>query len=234
MGIGDARTVVVAGGLAVAYREAGRPDDPPMVLLHGLGEGAASWRPVLADLAALGYRVLAPDARGHGGSGRPGAYSFELLRGDVLAFLDALGVDRCVLVGHSMGATTAGLVASAAPERVVALVLEDAAPPRPGALSRPPLDPPDEEPPFDWALVNAIRAQLSDPDPAWWERAKRIAVPTLVVAGGPPSHVPQGDLHELAAALPDGRLVEIPVGHMVHVEAPGRFVAAVREFLAGL
>jgi 3-oxoadipate enol-lactonase len=54
----------------------------------------------------------------------------------------------------------------------------------------------------------------------------------LVIAGGSPSHIPRTDLHELAAALVDGHLVEIPVGHMVHRDAPSAFVAAVRDFLA--
>jgi pimeloyl-ACP methyl ester carboxylesterase len=205
-----------------------------MVLLHALGEGAASWEPVLAGLAGLGYRVIALDARGHGDSDRPGTYSFELLRADVLGVLDALGIDRCVLVGHSMGATTAGLVTAVAADRVRALILEDAAPPRPGSLQRPPLARPDEELSFDWPVVNALRAQLNDPDPAWWHDARQIAVPTLVIAGGAASHVPQNDLHQLVASLVDGRLVEIPVGHLVHAAAPGEYVDAIRTFLTDL
>lgn len=233
VGNGEMHRVVVER-LTFAYRAAGRPHDPPMVLLHGMGEGAASWEPVLASLAGLGYRAIALDARGHGDSDRPGSYSYELLRDDVLAVLDALDIHRCVLVGHSMGATTAGLVAAAAPHRVTALILEDAVPPRPGSLERPPLPRPDEELPFDWPLVNALRAQLTNPDPTWWNDAQRIAVPTLVVAGGPPSHIPQADLHELADQLTNGHLVEIPVGHMVHEQAPGEFVAAIRTFLLDL
>jgi pimeloyl-ACP methyl ester carboxylesterase len=199
-----------------------------------MGEAAVSREPVLAELAGLGYRVIALDARGHGDSDRPGTYSYELLRTDVLDVLDALRIDRCVLVGHSMGATTAGLVAAAAPSRVAALILEDAVPPRPGCLERPPLPQPDQALPFDWPLVNALRAQLTSPDPTWWQDALRIAVPTLVIAGGPPSHIPQADLHELAARLVNGRLVQIPVGHMVHVQSPGEFVAAIRSFLTDL
>lgn len=57
---------VAAGGLTFAYRAAGQPDKPPMVLLHGMGEGAESWEPVLADLAGLRYRAIALDARGLG------------------------------------------------------------------------------------------------------------------------------------------------------------------------
>lgn len=232
--VNDGALRVIVDGLTIAYRESGQPTDPTMVLLHGMGEATTSWEPVLADLARLGYRAIALDARGHGDSDRPGVYSYELLRDDVLDVLDALRIDRCVLVGHSMGATTAGLVTAAAPDRVAALVLEDAVPPRPGSLDRPPLPRPDKELPFDWPLVNALRAQLTNPDPTWWREAQRITVPTLVIAGGAPSHIPQVDLHEFASALVNGRLVEITVGHMVHVQAPGEFVAAVRGFLAAL
>ncbi|MCL1870487.1 MAG: alpha/beta hydrolase [Promicromonosporaceae bacterium] len=223
------RTVDVAG-LTVAYREAGDPAAPPLLLLHALGEGSASWEPLLEPLAGLGFRVLAPDARGHGGSGR-GRYTFEALRDDALGLLDALGIEAADVVGHSMGALTAVLVAIAAPGRVRRLVLEDAGPERGGRLY-PPLDPPDAELPFDWPVVNAVRAQRSDPDPSWFPDALRIAAPTLVIAGGPGSTMPQDDLAALVAGMPDARLVEIPVGHMVHDDAPQAWLDAVAAFLA--
>jgi alpha-beta hydrolase superfamily lysophospholipase len=87
-GIGGERSGsgrVVVGGMTLAFREAGRPDDQPMILLHGMGESALSWEPVLEELAELGHRVIAPDARGHGESDRPGDYLYEALRDDVLA-----------------------------------------------------------------------------------------------------------------------------------------------------
>jgi 3-oxoadipate enol-lactonase len=226
------RERVLINGYSLSYLDAGKSEDPAMVLLHAMGEDSSTWEPVLDGLTGLGYRVIAPDARGHGDSDRPGTYSYELLRDDVLGLLDTLGIGSCVLIGHSMGATTAGLVTIAAPARVSRLVLVDAVPPRPGSLERPPMAKPDHELPFDWPLVNALRAQLNDPDPAWWQGTLAMAVPTLVVAGGEPSHIPQADLHELAARLANGTLVEIPVGHMVPTAAPDAFVAAVADFLA--
>ena len=74
---------------------------------HTMGETAASWEPVPADLANLRCRAIALDARGHGDGDRPEAYSYELLRNDVLDVLEALRIDRCVLFGHSTSATTA-------------------------------------------------------------------------------------------------------------------------------
>lgn len=97
-------TVDVAGVL-LAYRVAGDPAAPPMVLLHGLGEAASAWEPVLPALAAT-HRVYAVDLRGHGRSARPGRYSFAVMRDDVIGFLDAVGVHRCVLIGHSAAASS--------------------------------------------------------------------------------------------------------------------------------
>jgi pimeloyl-ACP methyl ester carboxylesterase len=228
---------VDVGPLRLAYREVGEPDAPPLLLLHALGESSLSWDPLMDDLAALGYRVLAPDARGHGDSDRPGDYRYEVLAADAVAFCEALAPAPAAVtvVGHSMGAATAALVTTlltdASPGRVARLVLEDATPVRPGGPTFEPLEQPDQPLPFDWPVVNALRAQRSEPDPAWWADGLRIDVPVLVVAGGPGSSVDQADLVEFAAGVPDGRLVEIRVGHMVHDEAPAEFLAVVSEFL---
>lgn len=84
----------------------GAADAPALVLLHGLGDDASTWDVVGAEFARH-FRVLAIDQRGHGLSDRPGAYSFELMRDDVLGVLDQLGLDRVNLLGHSMGGTVA-------------------------------------------------------------------------------------------------------------------------------
>ncbi|MCX4744301.1 hypothetical protein OG455_02020 [Kitasatospora sp. NBC_01287] len=68
-------------------------------------------------------------------------------------------------------------------------------------------------------------------DPAWLERLGEITARTLVLAGGPSSHVAQEGIAELAGRLPDGRVVTIPVGHLIHHAAPGEFLAAVSPFL---
>jgi pimeloyl-ACP methyl ester carboxylesterase len=216
-------------GIVLAYRVAGDPVGPPMVLLHGLGDDACDWRTVLAALADR-HRVYALDLRGHGRSSHPGRYSFELMRDDVLGFLDAVGVERCVLIGHSMGGTVAILLAQDAPHRLTHLILEDSAAPRPGALERPPLAPPATPTPFDFAAVNAIRAQLTDPDPAWWDRTAAVDVPTLVI-GGADSHIPQHLLAEMVGRMPDATLVSVAAGHNVHRDQPAEFLAAVNGFL---
>lgn len=221
---------VEVNGVVLAYRVAGDPASPPLVLLHGLGDEERDWHTVLPTLAGR-HRVYALDLRGHGRSSHPGRYSFELMRDDVIGFLDATGVERCVLIGHSMGGAVAILLAEAAPRRLTQLILEDAAAPRPGALSRPPLAPPDAPTSFDFAVVNAIRGQLSDPDPTWWDRTATVDVPTLVI-GGADSHIPQHLLAEMVDRMPDATLVTIAAGHHVHRDLPAEFLAAVDGFLA--
>ncbi|MCW2143184.1 Pimeloyl-ACP methyl ester carboxylesterase [Actinoplanes cyaneus] len=216
-------------GVTVAYRTAGDPGNPPMVLLHGLGDSHADWETVLPDLSET-HHVYALDLRGHGASSHPGTYSFELMRDDVLAFLDATGIDRAVLVGHSMGAVVATLLALAAPHRVTHLILEDAVPPRPGALTRPPLPPPAEPTAFDWAAVTAIRAQLNDPDPAWWQALARLTVPTLVISGAE-SAIPHELLADAADRIPDAVLATVTAGHYVHTEQPTAFMSELTRFL---
>ncbi|MCX5214999.1 alpha/beta hydrolase [Kitasatospora sp. NBC_00240] len=219
---------ILLGGIRLAHRVSGDPGSRPLVLLHALGEGAADWDGV-RDTFARHRRVYAPDLRGHGRSDRPGTYSFELMRDDVLALLATLGPEPVDLVGHSMGAVVAYLVAAAAPERVRRLVLEDVPAPfprKPSELTRP-----DGPLPYDWAVVPAIKGQLDEPDPAWLAALGLITAPTLVVAGGSRSHVPQDGIAELARLVPDCRIVTIPVGHLVHAARPEEFAVVVTDFL---
>ena len=78
----------------------------------------------------------------------------------------------------------------------------------------------------------AVRRQIDQPDPGWLERLGQIAARTLVLAGGPHSHVPQDGVAELARRVPGGRLVTVPVGHLIHRAAPEAFTGAVSAFLA--
>lgn len=102
---------------------------PPAVLLHGLNANARYWTGVASVLRGP-RRVLAPDLRGHGGTGPlPGGYGIEAFRVDLLAWLDQLGLSRVDLIGHSMGGKIAADLAAAAPGRVRRLILVDPVPP---------------------------------------------------------------------------------------------------------
>ncbi len=109
-------------GVRLAVEEAGSSDGPPIVLLHGL---TATRRYVVMGSKALergGFRVVSYDARGHGRSSPAGSYRYDDLAEDLLAVLDACGVERAVLAGASMGAHTLLRVALDAPERVAGVV----------------------------------------------------------------------------------------------------------------
>ena len=96
----------------------------PVLLLHGLASTRHFWDLVVPDLT--GFPVVALDQRGHGDSGRPeGPYDGATVARDALIALDAVGLSRAVVVGHSWGASTALRLAATAPERVLAVVAID-------------------------------------------------------------------------------------------------------------
>src|ERR1035437_4620068 len=80
-------------------------DAAPFLLLHGLASTARSWEPVARRLAAAGHRVFAADLRGHGLSDKPDdGYDLANFASDLSSLIEALELDRPVLVGHSLGA----------------------------------------------------------------------------------------------------------------------------------
>jgi 3-oxoadipate enol-lactonase len=216
------------GRIRLAHQVSGDPEAPPMLLLHALGERGASWAPVTARFAER-FRVIAPDLRGHGDSDWPGSYSFQLMCDDVLGLFDLLGLEKVTLVGHSMGASVAYLVAMRQPARVERLIIEDAPPPYP--RDRPIPQRPAEPVDFDWPVVPAIVGQVNAGDPAAWAGLAAITAPTLLIGGGPDSHVSQDKLAEAAAQIPRCDLVTIPAGHNVHAARPAEFASTVLDWL---
>ena len=206
----------------------GDPGAPAMVMLHALGEHAASWDTV-APRFATRFRVVALDLRGHGASDWPGTYSFELMRDDVIGVLDDLDLHELVLVGHSMGGTVAYLVAQAQPSRITRLVVEDAPPPF--ARTRPVPPRPAGELSFDWAVVPAIIEEVNDPSQRWWTHLPDITAPTLLIGGGSTSHIPQEKLVDVARVVPWCTLITIPAGHDIHESEPDAFSEVVLDWL---
>ncbi len=204
----------------------------PVVLLHALGSDSGTWD---AFAARLTRRVLAVDLRGHGDSVHTEKYSLEAMADDVAELLDELGIQQADLVGHSLGGRVAVLLAQRLPGRVRRLVVEDAPPP-PAEAGEPlaPTREPAEPLPFDWRLIDPIMAELRTPDPGWWERLAVIGAPTLLVGGGPSSHVTRESLERMSGLIADCRLVTVEdAGHRVHGAKPEEFGALVEEFLDG-
>ncbi|MFI7440046.1 alpha/beta fold hydrolase [Nonomuraea indica] len=213
-------------GIRLAFREEGDATAPPMVLLHGRTADHNDWNGITQHFAAR-HHVVVPDLRGHGASGRPDGYLLTDMADDVAALLDHLGLARATVVGHSLGGVVAYVLAVRHPDRVERLVLEDAPPPYP-LEGRPPLVE-DDSVHFDWRMMHATERQLVRPDPAWAEALRRVAVPALVLSGGPAS--PFG-AERLAELIPGARLVTIGVGHLIHVGDRKAFLRAVDDFFA--
>ena len=113
----------LASGVRLPYVEQGDSDGVPVVLLHGVTDSLRSWEPVLPYLPSS-IRAFAVTQRGHGDADRPAAgYHPRDFAADVVAFLDAVGIERAVLAGHSMSSYIAERVASEHPERVLGVVL---------------------------------------------------------------------------------------------------------------
>ena len=113
------------GGVEIVYDDHGPADGPPVILLHGFPDSSRLWRHQVASLTAAGHRVLTPDLRGFGRSGRPeavDAYNLLVIATDVVAVLDDAGVETARVVGHDWGAALAWAVATMAPDRVERVV----------------------------------------------------------------------------------------------------------------
>ena len=115
------------GVVTLFHRDLGGAGQPPLVVLHGLLGSSRNWLTTGGDLAAH-YHVLALDLRNHGKSPHGAPMDYATLVADVLAWLDAQGLSRVSLMGHSMGGKVAMLLACRHPERVARLVVVDIAP----------------------------------------------------------------------------------------------------------
>lgn len=126
---------VIAGDLRMHLAEAGPPDAPPVLLVHGWPQHHYCWNRVVGDLAR-DHRLLMPDLRGFGWSeATAGGYEKENLVADLIALINALGIDRVTYVGHDWGGFMGFIFGMRAPERLDGLI----------TLSIPHMWPSDEE-----------------------------------------------------------------------------------------
>lgn len=229
---------------------------PPVVLVHGFASSArVNWLTPgwVETLVSAGYRVLAPDNRGHGGSTKShdsADYTPEAMADDVLALADHAGLGRFHLMGYSMGARISAYAALIAPERLATLALAglgihlvdglgdwdaiaeallasdpaDAAPGRPRMFR----DFADRTRSDRLALAACIASSRKALGKA---EVARIATPTLIAVGTRDDIA--GDPHALAALMPGAVAYDIDGrDHMLSV-GDRRFKARYLQFLSG-
>jgi pimeloyl-ACP methyl ester carboxylesterase len=124
-------------GLTFDVRDAGPADGEPVVLLHGFPQDGRAWDRMAPVLHGAGLRTLAPDLRGYSPMARPrgrSAYRARELVADVLALLDAAGLERAHVVGHDWGALLGWALGSWHADRVRSLTVLSV--PHPGAMAK--------------------------------------------------------------------------------------------------
>lgn len=244
----------------LAVQLSGPPDAPALVLLPSLGSDRQMWRPQVAALATT-RQVAAVELWGHGASPTPpGPHTLAAMGAQVLSALDEAGIGQFDLAGISLGGQLALWLAARHPDRVRRLVAGATAARigstegwdarisavRDGgmaaiadlALSRLFSDRCDPEtfaearsvllsvdPEGYTACCAALRdADLTDALPT-------ITAPTLLVAGSLDPSTPPAALHHIAGLVPGARVQELEAGHLLNLEAPAAFTAALRAHL---
>lgn len=253
---------------AYAYT-GGKPFDlalPTVVFIHGAEHDHSVWALQSRYLAHHGRGVLAVDLPGHGRSAGPPLDSVEAIADWVIALLDAAGVQRATLIGHSMGSLVSVECAARYPDRIGKIVLVGTA--FPMKVSDELLNATRDDEPLAQDMVNiwshsAYAQYPSNPGPGFWvmganlrvmQRQKpgvmhvdfkacndyangitaagKVKVPAMLIVGRRDVMTPPRAAKELAAALPDKRIVEISgTGHALMAEKPDEVLDALREFV---
>lgn len=164
-------TVVLPDGITLAYVQLGDPQGVPVVLIHGYTDSDLDWAPLVPYLSKH-FRLVLIDLRGHGASSKPECCYTRLdFAYDVKLLLDALGIERADIVGHSLGSMIAQTFAEYWPPRTrrVVLISSTGGPP-PGSRPR--------KPEFDYAAAIRRLHEPIDPDSAfmkeWWASPKPV------------------------------------------------------------
>lgn len=225
--------------LSVRTWNAGR-EGLPIVALHGITNSGAQWT-ATAEALADARRFVAFDARGHGESDwDPGeAYAVDMHFADVATALDALGIERCLLAGFSMGGGVAILTAACLPERVAGVAVIDAYPhpeqsPGSARIARWVAERAQVTRRFDPAISRHFRELLAegvatraDLRGMW----AAIGCPALVVRGEASNVLTARTADEMLQALPHARLHTFRgVGHDIPEKRPSELAALLASF----
>jgi non-heme chloroperoxidase len=255
-------TLTTSDGVQIAYRVVG--EGPRTILaIHGWMVSSTVHDEMAERLDLAGYRLVLPDLRGTGESGRPATgYTVERYASDVSELMDALGDSSFVLIGHSMGGAIAQWLAATAPARVSAMALICPVPasgvpfpPEAAALFRGADNREAKATILGMACTNlpeSARERLlasgetipaaciaegfeSWSSLAFADRLAAVTARTLVVATDDPFMPPAFLRQTIADKIAGARVAVIPgAGHYPQVERPAETVAVLSAFLAGL
>ena len=159
------KSVALPNGVTLAYVSIGDPAGAPVVLIHGYTDNARDWVPLVPYLSPH-FRLILVDIRGHGRSSKPECCYTRLdFAYDIKLLLDALGIQRADIVGHSLGSIIAQTLAEFWPERTRRVVLiASSAGPRPGSPRPKVLD-------GYFAQIRELKDPIDPDSPfmmAWW------------------------------------------------------------------
>lgn len=199
----EANRTVQVNGVCLHYATAG--EGRPVVLVHGNGESHDLFDVEIGQLADAGYRVYAPDSRGHGANERLNEYHYADMAEDMFQFIRALGLDRPLFYGYSDGGIIGLLLALNHPGTLGAM-----------AVSGANLTPEGVDPSFreEFGARNAqhpdplITLMLTEPH-IEARQLETIDIPVLVTAGEHDLILPE-ETRRIAAHLPNARLVIVP------------------------
>jgi len=160
------KTIALPNGEVLAYIDSGNPAGPALVLIHGYTDNARDWVPMLPYLSKR-FRLILVDLRGHGQSSKPECCYTRLdFAYDIKLLMDALGVQKADIVGHSMGSIVAQTFAEYWPERTARVVLISS------TGGTPPWAP-KKPPQFDYRVeIRKLKEPIDADSPfmiAWWD-----------------------------------------------------------------
>ncbi len=207
-----------SGDITLSVHELG--SGPAVVFSHGFPELAYSWRHQLPAVADAGFRAIAPDQRGYGGSSKPEAieaYGIEDLTGDLVRLLDALDIEKAVFVGHDWGGIVVWAMPLLHPQRTagVAGLCTPYAPMPPTAMMRALVEGEDERFYVCWFQKPGVAE-------AYLSAHVRLLFERMMRGGVPPEEL-------LSRAFVDGKLDMNPFRRIHELEPFGELVVTPEE-----
>jgi valacyclovir hydrolase len=243
----------ISTGANLYYDDAGSKDGPTLIAVHGrLGTGRIDLGNVIDWFAAEGYHVLAPTLRGYGQSSpKPRDFPIDFYRRDaldVLAFMDALNIEKAHLFGYSDGGEMALIAAGLAPERFRSVMTVGAV----GYFGPEILPVVERNYPGTWlgaepdlmavhhitdadafalAWVDAMKHYINTGGDISLSLAPNISAPLLLMLGRKDTLNPEAYGQRVVDLAQRGTLVMFDTGHGIHDEAPDEFKRLLSEFL---